>query len=156
MRPYVKADGTEVRGHVRRLPDLAGTAGGGLLLLVAVILIISFGTHGSPGTAAPASGASPGAGSPHKTEGSAVYPIKWPAWDKLQQEAAERTQQSVTYPVGQLLPVALACAPEGLLSGCEVSGGPVVGGKSGVRRASSPMLRCRATPLTNAAETLPS
>ncbi|MFE9413992.1 hypothetical protein ACFYN0_35205 [Streptomyces sp. NPDC006704] len=94
----MKADGTEVRGHVRRLPDLAGTASGGLLLLVAVILIIGFGTHGSPGTATPASGASPGPGAPHGAEGSAVYPIRWPAWDKLQQEA-DRTQRSVTYPV---------------------------------------------------------
>ncbi|GHB71301.1 hypothetical protein GCM10010331_68960 [Streptomyces xanthochromogenes] len=98
MRPYVKADGTEVRGHVRRLPDLAGTAGGGLLLLVAVLLIVGFGTHTGPDTAVPGAGASSGAGSSHGSEQAAVYPIKWPAWDKLQQEA-QKPQRAVTYPV---------------------------------------------------------
>ncbi|MFD7015767.1 hypothetical protein [Streptomyces sp. NPDC059928] len=96
VRPYVKADGTEVRGHIRRLPDLAGPTGGGLLLAVAVVLIVGFGGHAKP-DAVPGSGAFPGAGSSYKPESATVYPIKWPAGDK--QQDAQKPRPGATYPI---------------------------------------------------------
>lgn len=93
----MKADGTEVRGHIRRLPDFAGAAGGGLLLAIAVVLIVGFGGHARP-DAGPGSGASPGAGLSYKPENATVYPIKWPAWDK-QQRDSQKPRPGATYPI---------------------------------------------------------
>lgn len=83
VRPYKRADGTQVRGYARWAPG----ARQNMAVIVLVGFVIVAGGNGSPSTGP--------AGKPYPRPTPGVYPVKFPGWEKPR----PLPKPTVSYPI---------------------------------------------------------